>query len=240
MTYTTVGRVAPAPGDRTVPRMNQIRERTLRHRLQADPNDFRSFTRLVVLLARVTTQQGEAAAPAAPGNDADDVAWALAAELAQHPRAWYPLVELARLSLGQDSETALRRLGAAVDRDPTGRALTSAVTLLRAAGRPDEAFRLAVARWRPHEHDLGVGRQLVLAGLESGRGAELRRHLDALSACSGGGGARLLLSELARGSGTRGGSPADPSDGTRAPGAVGRLMRVGRRGGRRQKRETDR
>ena len=41
---------------------------------------------------------------------ADLAVWALAEELAGHPRAWYPLIELARLSVHDDHEGALRRL----------------------------------------------------------------------------------------------------------------------------------
>jgi hypothetical protein len=170
-------------------------EGVLRAALRQNPNDERSFRRLVWLLARRrSASQGMADRHSVTFTD--DVTWALAVELATRPHAWFPLVELARLSLHHDLETALRRLANAVAREPTGRGLTSAVALLRRAGRHAEAYRLALAHWRPREHELAAGRQLVLAGLEAGRAAELRGHLDALASLPGNGPAQVLRAEL--------------------------------------------
>ena len=53
--------------------------------------------------------------------------------------------------------------------------------MLRDEGRPDDALGLGVGHWRPREHDVEVGRQLVRAAVEAGRPGEARRMLDALS-----------------------------------------------------------
>jgi hypothetical protein len=233
MTSAVVPRDAPRLGDHAVSRAARRRGETLRGRLQADPNDVRSFTSLVALLVRLKAdrQLGRPLAPVTTDEKAAaEATWALAVELARHPRAWYPLIELARLSLHQDSEAAVRRLASAADRDPTGQALTSAAALLRAAGHPDEAFRLTLARWRPHDHGLGTGRQLVLAGLEAGRTAELSRHLDALSACPGGAAARMLRTELARYSTTGKGAFPAPTSRTRTSAVLSVLPKFARIG----------
>ena len=107
--------------------------------------------------------------------------WALAEELAGNPRAWYPLVELARLSLDDDPEAAIRRLATAADRDPSGEALVEAISTLRDAGQPVEGLGLGVGHWRAKEHTPEVGRQVVLAALEADRLFDARHHLDSLS-----------------------------------------------------------
>jgi hypothetical protein len=192
-----------APCDGALPRdtfsgpaLGRTSEEALRRVLLRNPNDERSFARLVSLLAHRRTAD-RATVDDSPRGTTDDLTWALAAELAACPRAWFPLTELARLSLSQDIGTALRRLVTAVDREPTGRGLTRAVALLRNAGHPGEAFRLALAHWRPRDHELAAGRQLVLAGIEAGRAGELRRHLDALASRPGNVHAQLLRAELA-------------------------------------------
>jgi hypothetical protein len=174
----------------------KIPEAVLHRALRENPNDERSFARLVSLLVHATAAE-RGLDRKAYGTVTDDVTWSLATELARRPSAWFPLLELARLSLDQDTESALRRLGIAVQREPTGRGLARAAALLRNAGHPDEAFRLAVAQWRPAQHVLAAGRQLVLAGLEAGREAELRRHLDALATRPGAGHVRVLRTEVA-------------------------------------------
>jgi hypothetical protein len=113
---------------------------------------------------------------------ADLAVWALAEELAGHPRGWYALVELGRLSLDDDQESALRRFATAAERDPTGRALAQSMEVLRAAGLPAEALGLGVGHWRAREHDPEVGRQLVLAAIEADRPLEARQHLESLAA----------------------------------------------------------
>jgi hypothetical protein len=230
MTSAAISREAPRLDDQAAGRAGGRPEEALRGLLQRDPNDARSFTRLVALLVRLNAERrrGDRLAVARPGDDAaDETAWALAAELARRPGAWYPLIELARLSLPQDSEAAVRRLTSATDRDPTGRALTRAVELLRSAGHPDEAFRIALARWRPAEHGPRPGRQLLLAGLEAGRIAELCRHLDALSRRPGGEVARTLRAELARRTGPGTLCPGRTGS-AGASGVVNRLLRLAR------------
>ena len=117
-----------------------------------------------------------------PQREADDAVWALAEEIAQNGRAWYPLVELARLSIDDDREVALRRLSTAADRDPTGVALAQGLAMLRQTGHADDALGLGVGHWRPREHDVEAGRQLIEASIEAGRLAEARRHLEAMTA----------------------------------------------------------
>jgi len=195
MALSTIPRDASSDGAATT--AFGLREAVLRRRLTEDPNDARAFRRLVTLLSRIGPGHLSSTEPA--GSDTrDDVTWALAEELARNPRAWYPLIELARLSLHEDAETAVRKLVTACERDPKGHALTRAVELLRRASRPDEGFRLALAQWRPQDHHLEAGRQFVLAGLESGRVAEARRHLEAVASRPGGGAAAQLRAELTR------------------------------------------
>jgi hypothetical protein len=148
-------------------------EATFRRALRDDPNDERIFAQLVSLLA---------GPPPADDSAIRNVTWSLAEELAQRPQAWFPLLELARLSLDQNGPVIMPRIQAAIQRESTGRAITRAAALLRAAGHPDEAFRLALAHWRPGVHKLAAGRQLILASIEAGRVPEARQHLRAVVA----------------------------------------------------------
>ena len=147
-------------------------------RLHTDPNDVGAFPRLAEIV-RYHAGLGH------DGGDrqraADDAVWALAEELAHNARAWYPLIEMARLSVHNDREAALRRLATAADRDPSGRALATGLATLREERLPNDALGLGVAHWRPREHDLEAGRHLVLAAIEARRVGDARRHLDALS-----------------------------------------------------------
>jgi hypothetical protein len=153
-------------------------EAFLGRRLHDNPNDVQAFPRLAEIVRRRAGQGHD-------GGDqqraADDAVWALAEELAHNGRAWYPLIELARLSIHNDRDAALRRLVTATERDPSGRALATGLAMLREAQMPSDALGLGVARWRPREHDLEAGRHLVLASIESGRITDARRHLAALS-----------------------------------------------------------
>jgi hypothetical protein len=162
--------------------------------LRTDPNDIDAFARLAEIVrchAAEAVGTREPRATESPddgdGQDdgdrqraADDAVWALAEELAHSGRAWYPLIELARLSVHEDRDVALRRLATAADRDPTGRALATGVHMLREAGLPDEALGLGVGHWRSAEHDVDAGRQLVEAAVDAGRQADARRYLDVL------------------------------------------------------------
>jgi len=180
---STVGvrRVSPSHhGDTT-------REDALRSRLNHDPNDAVAFAGLAEIVRRRAAEVAEDGDPlTAPLDDAErqraaDLAvWALAEEMAGHPRAWYPLVELARLSVRDDREGALRRLATAAERDPSGQALIGGLGVLREAGLPVEALGLGVGHWRVRDHQPQVARHLVLAAIEADRPLEARHHLDAL------------------------------------------------------------
>jgi hypothetical protein len=146
--------------------------------LHGDPNDEVAF---VLLAEMVRRRAGEGHDEADQQRAANDAVWALAEELAHSGRAWFPLLELARLSVHDDRGAALRRLATASDRDPSGHALAKGLQMLREEHLPDEALGLGVGHWRPREHDLEAGRQLVEAAVEAGRKADARRHLDALS-----------------------------------------------------------
>jgi hypothetical protein len=162
-------------------------------RLHQNPNDVQAFPRLAEIVRR---RAGEGHVGGDQQRAADDAVWALAEELAHNGRAWYPLIELARLSIHNDRDAALRRLATASDRDPSGRALATGLAMLREAQLPSDALWLGVAHWRPREHDLEAGRHLVLASIESGRIADARRHLAALSLHPDEGRVAVLRAEL--------------------------------------------
>lgn len=152
-----------------------------------DPNDARAFQALAEIVRRRAAEVGPDGDPlTAPQDDverqraADLAVWSLGEELAGHPRAWYPLVELARLSVKDDREGTLRRLATAAERDPSGRALAEGLVVLRDAGLPVEALGLGVGHWRVRDHTPEIGRHLVLAALEAERPLEARHHLQAL------------------------------------------------------------
>jgi hypothetical protein len=146
--------------------------------LREDPNDVQSFHALADIV-QGRAEEGHRGGD--PRRAAGDAVWSLAEELAHSGRAWYPLVELGRLSVHDDREQALKRLATASDRDPSGIALATAARMLREEGLPAEALGLGVGHWRPREHEVEVGRQLVLAAIEARRAGEARRTLDALS-----------------------------------------------------------
>lgn len=164
-----------------------IHEDALRTMLGEDPNDARAFRALAEIVRRHAADTGHDADPLTAHPDdqerqraADLAVWALAEELAGHPRAWYPLVELARLSLDEDHEGAIRRLTTAAERDPSGMALVEGLSVLREAGLPVEALNLGVGHWRVREQTPLVAEQLVHAALEAERPMEARHHLQAL------------------------------------------------------------
>lgn len=145
-------------------------EADLRRLLAEDPNDMVAFSALARTLDREAARR--------PGDET--ATWALAEELAHDHRAWLPYIELARLSLERDRETAMRRLHMAAERDPSGRALTQGLRLLRARHEPDAALQLGLGYWRPAQHPAVAGEELVRAAVEAGRAGEARRHLRAL------------------------------------------------------------
>ncbi|WP_432547447.1 hypothetical protein [Kineococcus sp. SYSU DK004] len=182
---------------RAAPAAAPVRESVLRERLHEDPNDREAFDTLVETVRTRASEAHEGdASPEDARTAADNAVWALAEELAQSPRAWRPLLVLGRLSLADDREAALRRLGIAAERDTSGTALAQALQVLREAGMNDEALSLGVGHWRPREHDLEAGRHLVAAAIDAGRLAEARRHLKALGDHPDQGRAAQLSGEL--------------------------------------------
>lgn len=173
-------------------RGDTVHEDALRSQLSDDPNNEEAFRALAELVRRRASESyGDQDPLTAPGAEqeiaaerqraADLAVWSLAEELAGHPKAWYPLVALARLAMDDDEEGAVRRLGTAAERDPSGRALAAGIALLRERGRAAEALNLGVGHWHSRDHDPEVARQLVLAALESGRPMEARQYVGALA-----------------------------------------------------------
>lgn len=164
-----------------------IHEDSVRALLHEDPNDERAFQALAEIVRRRAAEMAPDGDPlTAPHDDvekqkaADLAVWALAEELAGHPRAWYPLVELARLSVHDDHDGTVRRLTTAAERDATGRALAEGLAVLRESGMPVEALGLGVGHWRVKEHTVEVARHLVHAAIEADRPLEAKHHLQAL------------------------------------------------------------
>ena len=152
-----------------------------------DPNNIRAFQALSEVVRRRAAEGTHADDPLSAPTDAvaqqhaaDLAVWSLGEELAGNPRAWYPLIALARLSLRDDQDAAIRRLATASDRDPSGEALAESLAVLREANLPVEALGLGVGHWRAKEHTPEVGRQLVLAALEADRVYDARHHLEIL------------------------------------------------------------
>lgn len=162
------------------------REDALRAKLVDDPNDMHAFRELAELVRR----RADSVEPVDPliaehepvdrARSADVAIWALAEELAGNPRAWFPLVELARLSLHDDHEGAMRRLNAACEREHTGLAVAEGVRTLREGDLPGDGLGLGVGQWSPKEHIPEAGRQIVLAALEADRPYDARKHLEEL------------------------------------------------------------
>lgn len=168
-------------------RRESVREDAVRLRLSDDPNDSKAFRALAEMVRRRAAEGGPDDDPLTAPQDehekqraADLAVWALAEELAGHPRAWYPLIELARLSIHDDHEGALRRLATAAERDPSGHALIEGLAMLRGAGMPVEALGLGVGHWRVKEQPVEIARQLVLAAIEADRPLDAKQHLAAL------------------------------------------------------------
>ncbi|GAA4432847.1 hypothetical protein GCM10023169_39090 [Georgenia halophila] len=182
---TRVGTRRPSAVERTD---DVVREDELRAKLISDPNDIEAFK----ALAELVRSHAAGAAPADPltadhhveakDRAADLAVWSLAEEIAGNSRAWYALVELARLSLHDDREGAMRRLGGACERDTTGAALAESVRMLREEDLPGEGFGLGVGHWNAKEHVVEAGVQVIRAALEAHRPAEARRLLDAMTA----------------------------------------------------------
>ena len=200
------GTAAPAPASPSAPEaprsvtavevvpVDESVEAALWERLHEDPNDPDAFRDLADIVRR---SGGESQTGGDPQRAADDAVWSLAEELAHSGRAWYPLIELARLSIRDDREAALRRLGTAADRDSEGQALAAGLVMLREERMPGDAVNLATGHWRPREHSLAAGRQVVEAAIEAGRVGDARRHLSALASHPDSAGAEQIRVELA-------------------------------------------
>jgi hypothetical protein len=184
---SSASRVGARRPTKAARRGDTLHEDALRSMLSDDPNNERAFVALAEIVRRRAAEASTDPDPlAAPVDEtelqraADLAVWALGEELAGNPRAWYPLIEVARLSVHDDHEGTVRRLTTAAERDPSGRALVEALGLLREAGLPVDALGLGVGHWRPREHDPEVARQLVLASIEAGRPLEAKQHIAAL------------------------------------------------------------
>ncbi|WP_159794795.1 hypothetical protein [Puerhibacterium puerhi] len=184
---STVGARRPTSAARRLG--DTVHEDALRAMLVDDPNDVRAFQALAEIVRRRAAEPAQEDPLTAADEEtvaeqreraADLAVWSLAEELAGHPRGWYPLLELGRLSLQSDPDGAVRRLATAAERDPQGRALAEGLEILREAGMPVEALGLGVGHWRAREHTPEVGRHLVLAALEAGRPFDARQHLASL------------------------------------------------------------
>ncbi|ROS73701.1 hypothetical protein [Cellulomonas sp. PhB143] len=200
---STVGVRRPTSNDR---RGDTVHEDALRAMLVDNPNDIRAFRALAEVVRRraaesTATDDDPLAAPVDEHereHAADLAVWSLAEELAGNPRGWYPLIELGRLSLHDDTEGALRRFATAAERDRTGEALAESLAVLREAHMPVEALGLGVGHWRAREHVVEVGRQLVLAATEADRTFEARQHLEALGSSPDTSGVARMRPELER------------------------------------------
>jgi len=165
-------------GDLRASDEDRSEEEALRSRLGEDPNDSAAFDRLAEIVGAMAAQSHQGGDPQ---RAAEDSVWALAEEVAQNNRAWYPLIQLARLSIDDDRDVAMRRLSTAADRDSEGAALAQGLQMLREAGHPTDALNLGVGHWRPKEHVTTAGRELILAAIEVERLSEARHHLAALA-----------------------------------------------------------
>lgn len=161
----------------------------LRDELSTDPNNIAAFEELASIIknaenlrtpADPLTGEKVASETDTPATDPELVLWALSEEIGSDSRAWYPLVQLARLSGGEDSETARRYLETAADRDESGLALAEGVKLLRESGQHDAAIQLGLGRWQPEDHTASVGEELVNAALEANKYDEARGYINIL------------------------------------------------------------
>jgi hypothetical protein len=173
--------------------------------LSDDPNNERAFQALAEIVRRRAAESVPEEDPLTAPNveherqhAAELAVWALGEELAGNPRAWYPLVELARLSVRDDHEGTIRRLTTAAERDPSGAALAQSLALLSEAGQPVEALNLGVGHWRPREHDPEVARQLVRAAIQADRPLEAKQHLASLDLYPDAAAVAALKDELTR------------------------------------------
>ncbi|VEI12563.1 hypothetical protein [Trueperella bialowiezensis] len=165
------------------------RAAALRDQLSNDPNDIAAFEELASIIKNSDTVRNPAdpltgdklvSEDIAEKTDPELVLWALSEEIGSDSRAWYPLVQLARLAGEEDSEAARRYLETAADRDDTGLALAEGVKLLRETGQHNAAIQLGLGRWQPDKQTPAVGEELVNAALAANKVDEARGYIDIL------------------------------------------------------------
>lgn len=163
---------------------NVARGIELREILYEDPNDIAAFQGLAELVeqaAKNSAVEDPLTADHDHTNDQANLAmWSLAEELSGRPTAWYPLIELARLSVASDFEGANRRLNTAIERDTTGRALGESIKILRDAGYADAGVSVGIAHWDPAEHKFAAGEQIVMAAVDAEKPETALDHFKTL------------------------------------------------------------
>ncbi|SPT75205.1 Uncharacterised protein [Arcanobacterium haemolyticum] len=157
----------------------------LRVALAADPNDAESFEELASIIRKLGQSQ-----PTVDPLTADDdqprktpahlVLWALAEDLASDSRAWYPLLELAKLAVGNDPAGAVHHIDVATGREESGLALETGIQILVDAGHIDTALQVGIGQWNPDKHSVGVGIELSKAALAAGKIADAKRCVEIL------------------------------------------------------------
>ncbi|AZQ76285.1 hypothetical protein EJ997_01955 [Flaviflexus ciconiae] len=159
----------------------------LRETLSENPNDIAAFQGLAELVDHAASSSTTLEDPltadqeeAGPQEQANLAMWSLAEELSGRPNAWYPLIELARLSVDSDIEGATRRLQTAVERDETGRALGESIKVLREAGYAESGISLGIGHWDPENQKFAAGEQLILAAIDAERPDIASRNFDIL------------------------------------------------------------
>ena len=159
----------------------------LRDVLSEDPNDIAAFQELAEIVQKAAYSSASVEDPLTadavasdPEEKANLALWSLAEELSARPNAWYPLIELARLSADSDIEGATRRLTTAVQRDDSGRALEESIKVLREAGHPTSGISLGIGYWMPKTQQFGAGEQLVIAAIDAQRPDIAAEHLRTL------------------------------------------------------------
>lgn len=178
--FTISARDAPVKTDRRTPE-------ELRQALAYDPNDAAAFFALVEIVSSHAPVPADddldPLTAAAPDPEAltQLAVWSLGEELAGNPIAWFPLVQLARLSLADDTESALRRLTTACERDPSGQALVAAMVMLREAQKTHDAFNIGVGQGRVRDQIPEVGLELVRTALALGRIQDAQTNLELLA-----------------------------------------------------------
>ncbi|SDU81515.1 hypothetical protein [Arcanobacterium phocae] len=157
----------------------------LRVDLDSDPNNQEAFEELISLIRKL----GQSS-PTADPLTADDVQHrktpvklvllALSEDLASDSRAWYPLIQLAKITIDDDPAAAVHQIEVAAAREESGRALAEGIHLLVEADQPDTAMQVGMGRWNPENDIPDVGIELIKAAVETGKISDAQRFLTAL------------------------------------------------------------